>query len=267
MSLASPLFIRNQIRFAFCATGLLLSTLAFVNCGREKKEDVVPSSPSETAALYDKTKGLFLPESLKTSMGLTTTSVPFCEVCASIPIKLQIFREATEPLSRYTNYKQGDAYASTTLPSDESLKLKVGRSVEITDPSNPGKIVLGSLFRSDESLKNQSGEIEWIIAVPDPENRFALGSFLQAKVSVGSIPKTLAVPKSALLQTADGTFVYLVSEKYFRRTAVEKGLEGEEFVEIRKGLSPGDTVVTKAVETLWLTELQIRQSSKDSSEK
>jgi multidrug efflux pump subunit AcrA (membrane-fusion protein) len=65
------------------------------------------------------------------------------------------------------------------------------------------------------------------------------------------------VPKSAVLKTAEGAFVYTVSGEFFLRTPVKVGADaGDTAVEIKDGLYTGDQIVTHPIMTLWMAELQ-----------
>jgi len=66
-----------------------------------------------------------------------------------------------------------------------------------------------------------------------------------------------AVPRSALLRTATGTFVYVVNGANLLRTPVKSGANDGEYIEILDGLYAGDVVATAGVEQLWLTELRL----------
>jgi multidrug efflux pump subunit AcrA (membrane-fusion protein) len=67
----------------------------------------------------------------------------------------------------------------------------------------------------------------------------------------------LAVPRSALLDAATGTFVYVVNGDHYLRTPVKTEARSADFVEITDGLYAGDVVVVSPVEQLWLAELRL----------
>ena len=67
----------------------------------------------------------------------------------------------------------------------------------------------------------------------------------------------MTVPRAALLDTALGTFVYLINGEAFLRTPVTTGAMDDDIVEITDGVFEGDTVVTSPVSQLWLTELRL----------
>jgi multidrug efflux pump subunit AcrA (membrane-fusion protein) len=66
-----------------------------------------------------------------------------------------------------------------------------------------------------------------------------------------------AIPRSALLKTAEGTFAYVVNGNYFFRTPIKTGAENADFIEVKEGLYAGDQIVSKPIMTLWVAELQV----------
>ena len=73
----------------------------------------------------------------------------------------------------------------------------------------------------------------------------------------GAVRTGTAVPRSALLRTPAGAFVYVANGANLLRTAVKPGAEDGAYVEILDGLYAGDVVATDGVEQLWLTELRL----------
>ena len=67
----------------------------------------------------------------------------------------------------------------------------------------------------------------------------------------------LTVPRSALLDSAAGLFVYVVNGEFYLRTPVKVGARSADFIEITDGLYAGDSVVATPVEQLWLAELRL----------
>ena len=73
----------------------------------------------------------------------------------------------------------------------------------------------------------------------------------------------MSVPRSALLRTVEGWFVYTKSGDRLIRAAVKVGVMNDEFAEITDGLYAGDIVALKPVMKLWLAELQAIRGGAD----
>jgi multidrug efflux pump subunit AcrA (membrane-fusion protein) len=111
------------------------------------------------------------------------------------------------------------------------------------------------LVRLDRASITATRRVEAIFALqknPPPQR----GDFIE--LLLASEPRSaLAVPKSALLDGATGTFVYVLNGENYLRTPVKVGIRSGEFVEITDGLYAGDVVVTAPVDQLWLAELRL----------
>ncbi len=83
-----------------------------------------------------------------------------------------------------------------------------------------------------------------------------IGEFVDLDFATEPSP-VLAVPRSALLDAATGTFVYVVNGEHYLRTSVKTEARSADFVEITDGLYAGDVVVVAPVEQLWLAELRL----------
>lgn len=96
-------------------------------------------------------------------------------------------------------------------------------------------------------------QVEIVLALPGNP---AVGSTLKLSLH-GPASTGPTVPRSALLRTATGVFVYVVNGTSLLRTPVTAGASDGNHIEILDGLYAGDVVATAGVEQLWLTELRL----------
>jgi len=96
-------------------------------------------------------------------------------------------------------------------------------------------------------------QAEIVFAVPE---NTPVGSTITLTLR-GPTRTDVAVPRSALLRTATGAFVYVVNGANLLRTPVKPGANDGEYIEILDGLPAGAVVATAGVEQLWLTELRL----------
>jgi membrane fusion protein (multidrug efflux system) len=94
-------------------------------------------------------------------------------------------------------------------------------------------------------------QVQILVTVPNPTQKLVTGLFAQGRVIVVS-RQAVTVPKAAIDPTGVRPMVSRVSHGVVERSEVEVGLEdpATERVEIRKGLAPGDTVLTGGVRSL-----------------
>jgi hypothetical protein len=113
----------------------------------------------------------------------------------------------------------------------------------------------GTLTRLDTEFYSRLDQVEALVEFTGSQEQVTVGAVLSAAFVVGEPRPAMAVPESALLTAADGTFVYAVNGEHFTRTKITPGARHDGFVEAKDGLYPGDMLVVKGVEGLWLIEL------------
>ena len=69
-------------------------------------------------------------------------------------------------------------------------------------------------------------------------------------IAVQEHQNTTAVPSSAVVQNANGTFVFVVQDGVAHQVAVEVGLASSNLTEITKGVSIGQSVIVQGQQGL-----------------
>jgi multidrug efflux pump subunit AcrA (membrane-fusion protein) len=113
----------------------------------------------------------------------------------------------------------------------------------------------GRLIRVDQAAGGISGRMEALIEFNDPRGRHPVGSALEATFTATAPREALAVPTSAVIHGAAGSFVFARNGGHFSRVMVTTGAESDGWIEVSDGLYEGDEVVAEAVDALWLIEL------------
>lgn len=172
----------------------------------------------------------FKPEVLK-ALGAKTSEAEERPLADNIRLITQVFETSPQIL------------ASATVPAADAEHFE-------KHPFKGAKLI-----RIDRSTASATRLVDLVIALertPPP----AVGEFVEV-VFAAEPTNVLTVPISALLDSATGTFVYVVNGTNYLRTAVKTGARSADFVEITDGLYAGDVVVTTPVEQLWLSELRL----------
>jgi membrane fusion protein (multidrug efflux system) len=124
------------------------------------------------------------------------------------------------------------------VPSDDSFDVEV---VLADGRVHPQK---GELTFSDLAFSRDTGTFLLRAEVPNPEGDLRPGQFVRARL-LGSVrPKAILVPKRAVLQGAQGSFVWIVDqESKAELRPIELGdWYGDDWF-VNEGLQPGETVV------------------------
>jgi hypothetical protein len=217
----------------------LAAALALSGCG--PAEAKTSERPPENGAQYKKDKGVALTDVMKKAIGLKLAEVAEEKIAASF----------TVALSSSANEVTG------WLTAEQAALVKAGSEVELRTADAP--MVRGTVKRVEKAPYATLGEFEIAVETPTP---LATGVRVQATFRGTAGEAVTSVPRSALLKTAEGNFVYAVNGEFYVRTPVKVGAMSGEHAEITDGLYAGDQIVTSPVMSLWLAELQVLRGGK-----
>jgi multidrug efflux pump subunit AcrA (membrane-fusion protein) len=225
-------------------------------CGHKETNGHAHSDEkTDVGVTFNAKHGLHVPPETAKFIGLQVVDVEERKVPSTLQFSAHIYRAASEaPFASSQVSAAATALASASLSSAEAALLRVEQPVSVTTQgaaSFPGRI-LGV----NRDLEKASAHVEILLAISDERARLARGAFVSVSVHLGGERNVVSVPRSALLRTAEGDFVYTVSGEHFVRTPIKVGMVNHEFVEVTDGLYAGDGVAVTPVMTLWLAELQ-----------
>ena len=224
---------------------LLLSLSALALAGlpgcTESEAGAATGRPPENGAQFKKGEGISLTDEMARSIGLQTADVTEQKITARLKFTLQP--------------RAGTHEATGWLTASEAEKIQPGDVVEIS--GNPG--TTGKVRSIAKDALSGLGDFEitvtTAIAMEGSEE-------VQACVVLPETEAEASIPRSALLSTAEGHFVYATNGKFYVRTPVRLGAMTDDHVEVAEGLYAGDVVVTAGVTSLWMAELQVLRGGK-----
>jgi hypothetical protein len=213
-----------------------------------------------SVASFDPEHGLTLSPEARSALELETVRVGRRDVRSAFRLLAQVF--AVQPR----------ILATITLPAEEAGRL--------SDPAQGLDLGSATLVRVDRGGTAAGGQAELIVELVSRPRAPAIGDFVSlearlnprvespngnepADTAAGSsapaaAPRLpLAIPRSALLETAGGSFVFRVEGAFFRRQAVVTRDKTPDWVALSDGLREGDLIVASPVGQLWLTELRL----------
>lgn len=123
--------------------------------------------------------------------------------------------------------------------------VRTGMPVTITVKPYPDVRFAGEVFFVSPTLEEATRRLMLKAWVPNPDRRLQPGLFANLEVQLARRENALVVPESALVVDQAGTFVWRISpDGKAVRAPVETGLRKASRVEISRGLSPGDRLVS-----------------------
>ena len=139
-----------------------------------------------------------------------------------------------------------DKKMSVTISVDESdiLSLAIGQDVEVTINSISDETFNGILTEIDKT-SSTSGTYSAIVEL-DKTEKMLSGMTATASVEIEGVENAIIIPLEALHETSNGAYVYTKYneelQEYGGKVDVVTGIENSTYIEIKSGLSVGDTV-------------------------
>ena len=139
-----------------------------------------------------------------------------------------------------------DEKMSVTISVDESdiLSLELGQTVTVSVSSVSEDAFEGTLTEINRT-SSSSGTYSAVIEVAKAEGMLS-GMTASVSVRIEGVDDAILIPIEALHKTSDGAYVYTSYneeyQEYGGKVDVVTGLENSTYVEIKSGLSVGDTV-------------------------
>lgn len=146
-----------------------------------------------------------------------------------------------------------EMYAVAKVPEHLAGKIKPGTKAHIKVIALPEETFEGEMIRFGTSADEESGTIDAIFLLPNPEKRLRSSMRAEFSIVLGSRPNVLAVPRSAIQGDAADRFVYVKHfdlPNAFVKSPVVVGETNDDKAEIISGLFPGDDVVTRGAYSL-----------------
>ena len=139
-----------------------------------------------------------------------------------------------------------DEKMSVTISVDESdiLSLELGQTVTVSVSSVSEDTFEGTLTEINRT-SSSSGTYSAVIEIAKEEGMLS-GMTASVSVKIEGVDDAILIPIEALHKTSDGAYVYTSYneelQEYGGKVDVVTGLENSTYVEIKSGLSVGDTV-------------------------
>ena len=153
----------------------------------------------------------------------------------------QFFNQAS-PLATVTDLSE--IFVHLRIPNAQFAHVRDGTLVEVSLTSLPGQEFFGKIVRINGEADPLTGNIDAFAAVSNEKTLLRPGLGCRARVSLDEIPNALAVPSSAVADNAGKSIISVIREDKSFEVEVELGAYTSEAVQVIKGISAGDTVIT-----------------------
>jgi len=149
-------------------------------------------------------------------------------------------------------------YVEFSMPESEAALLRASIAPARKNPTPPiVKLLLengeeypesAKLTFVDNAVDTQSGTVRVRAVLPNPEAQLLPGQFIRVRVEGVTLSNVVAIPRKAVMSSAEGRFVWLVAagEKVEIRPVQVGRTMGNNIV-VTQGLNPGDRYIVDGV--------------------
>ena len=138
------------------------------------------------------------------------------------------------------------------IPVNErsALSIRVGQDAHVELDAVPGKSFRGKVVRISPMLDAMTRTVDAEVQLPNPSGDLKPGMYGRGAVVTGIHKGAIVVPASAVVISNDRKFVFVLNGDRVKRTEVQSGVDGGDWLEVTSGLAPDSEVVIAGSDTL-----------------
>ncbi|MEI8362288.1 MAG: efflux RND transporter periplasmic adaptor subunit [Betaproteobacteria bacterium] len=129
------------------------------------------------------------------------------------------------------------------VPERDTARLKLGLLAEVRLESIPGEIFKGKVSYLYPTLNDASRSLQVRIELPNKNYQLRPGMYANISFT-GQTHEALAIPTESVIETGKRKVVIVKSQNGYRTVEVVTGQERDSHIEVLKGISEGEEVVT-----------------------
>jgi membrane fusion protein (multidrug efflux system) len=178
----------------------------------------------------------------KLELDYTQIRAPIAGVVSERYLKLGNTIKAGEPVFRVTGFDPLVTYLY--VPEREFRQMAPGQPVHISVDALQGSPVIASVTRISPVVDADTGTFKITIELRGADRQIKPGMFGRMSIVYDKHENVLQIPRSAIIETASDSYVYVVEDDVAIRRSIATGFSGNGMVEISSGLSGDEKVIT-----------------------
>lgn len=188
-------------------------------------------------------------EALEASYNLASLELDYTKIRAPIDgvvseryLKLGNTIKTGDPVFRVTSFDPLVAYMF--VPEREFRQIGAGQPVQIDIDALPGAPIIAAVTRVSPIVDAATGTFKITIELSGSDQRIKPGMFGRMSIVYDKHEGVLQIPRSAIIESADEKYIFVVEDDVGIRKAVETGFSSSGMVEITSGLSDDEKVIS-----------------------
>ena len=127
-----------------------------------------------------------------------------------------------------------------------TVEITEGQEVRVVVPGAAEHRTVATISHVGATVDADSRSVAMVAALRNDDAHYKPGMFVWVELPQGEVRDGLAVPAAAVMRHEGRAFVFTPADtEGFRRIDIETGIEADDFVEVKRGLEPGQKIVAK----------------------
>jgi len=188
-------------------------------------------------------------ENAKLQMEKTRITAPIDGVIVDLPYYTQSTQvETGSTIAKIMDYQV--MYMDVQLPEKYISSIKPGQTVKLTNYTIPEDTIIGSITQLSPAIDADTRTFKGKISINNPNLLLRPGMFVKADIVTNKKDSVIVIPKNIILSRQRGKTVFIIDRGVAVERIIETGLENMTEVEVIRGLSKDERVVSSGFETL-----------------
>ncbi len=133
-----------------------------------------------------------------------------------------------------------------SVPERYSDKIKTGDQIRFTI-QGLGETFIGKIYAIDPKVDLSTRTVQLRALCNNQGEKIFPGSFARVELILASMPNAILVPTQSVVPILKGQKVFVFKNGEAVEQIVETGIRTDSQIEITKGISPGDSVITTGI--------------------
>lgn len=188
-------------------------------------------------------------ENAKLQLDKTRIIAPIDGVIVDLPYHTMSTQvETGSTIVKIMDYKI--MYMDVQLPEKYISVIKPGQVVKLTNYTIPEDTIIGNITQLSPAINSDTRTFKGNISINNPNLLLRPGMFVKADIIINHKDSVIVIPKSIILSRQRGKTVFIVDRGMAVERIIETGLENITDVEVTRGLTKNERLVTSGFETL-----------------
>jgi membrane fusion protein (multidrug efflux system) len=141
-------------------------------------------------------------------------------------------------------------YMDVQLPEKYISVIEPGQIVKLTNYTIPEDTIIGNVTQLSPAIDADTRTFKGTVSIDNHDYLLRPGMFVKADIVTNHKDSVIVIPKNIILSRQRGKTVFVVDRGIAVERIIETGLENITEIEVTRGISKNERIVTRGFETL-----------------